>query len=219
MKIALTLLTCDRTAYTRRTLETLAAHNDLSRFELIHGDDASYEAEGRALANAAGFRTAVQNRKKRLGVARMTELLFEAALGVGAGLILNLQNDWESVRPIPVDEILCILEERRDVYCVRLYGQWKSTTGRCGIHHGGREPRRVVEWRPLQGHEGYEIGDIHWGHPPAVTRVTQALQLVRGARAESVSRARSGAIKDLTVRTSQNVFMHIGRERTQGFVA
>jgi hypothetical protein len=217
MRVAITFLTCDRVEYSRRTLETLAAHNDLSKFVLLHGDDWSRDDSGGEYARALGFRTVAQSRNGRYGVARMTEVLFEKALREGCDVVLNLQNDWECMRPIPVATIEEALADER-VYCVRLYGAMKSPTGRCGIHHGGREPRRVVEWSQ-SAIPGWEIGDIHWGHPPAVTRIDDAIALTKSARTESVSRKRSGKITRLTVRPVANVFNHIGRERTPGFVA
>lgn len=216
MRIAITLLTCDRVGYTVRTLETLAAHNDLSRFVLLHGDDASTDDAGGKLARSMGFQTAVQSRK-RVGVCKMTERLFHAAQASGADVVLNLQNDWECLRPIPVETIAELLVDE-NVYCARLYGAMKSPTGRCGIHHGGRDPRRVVEWVPAPV-PGWEIGDIHWGHPPAVTRIADAIKLTQNVLRESQSRKRSGRITRLTVRPVANVFSHIGRERTPGFVA
>lgn len=228
MRIALTFLTCDRVDYTRRTLETLAAHNDLSRFVLLHGDDASVDDAGGELARRLGFETVVQTKalrqRGRRGVAAMTEELFEHASRRGCELVLNLQNDWECVRPIPPEVWQFFVHP--SIYCVRLYGAMKSTTGRCGIHHGGREPRKVVEWRPFEPNggrpkhaTGWEIGDIHWGHPPAVTRIRQAVSLTRDAVSEKISRVRSGKIYLQTVRPVENVFLHIGRERTPGFVA
>lgn len=225
MRIALTFLTCDRADYSKRTLETLAWHNDLTKFVLIHGDDASKDDSGGELARSMGFRTMVQTRGTRRGVSKMTELLFQAALAEGATHVLNLQNDWESARPIPIEHFRAIFADE-NVYCLRLYGAMKSLTGRCGIHHGGREPRLVVEWKPhefqyaggaLRGE--YQAGDIHWGHPPAVTRITDAVWLTKGVLRESQSRKRSGRITRLTVRPIVNVFNHIGRERTPGFMA
>jgi hypothetical protein len=216
VKIAITFLTCDRVEYTRRTLETLAAHNDLSQFILLHGDDASTDDAGGKLARSIGFMTIAQSRSKRAGVCKMTADLFAAAKSYGADFVINLQNDWESWRPIPVGDFETIFADPQ-VYCLRLYGAMKSVSGRCGLHHGGREPRKLVEWRELS--PGYQIGDIHWGHPPAVTRIGHAIKLTRGAIRESVSRKRSGQLTDLTVRVVENVFGHIGRERTPGFVA
>jgi hypothetical protein len=222
MKIAITFLTCGRAEYTARTLESLCHHNpDLKDNSiLIHGDD--FSAEGRStnclMAEQAGFQSILLP-KKQQGVAKMTAQLFEIAANQGADSILNLQNDWESSRAIPFGEITDILSSRQDIYCVRLYGAWKSHTGRCGIHHGGREPRQVVEWSSNGVPAGYEVGDIHWGHPPSVTRIREAMRLTQGMDTESQSRSLSGKLTALTARTIDNVFWHIGRERTPGFHA
>lgn len=216
MKIAITFLTCDRTEMTNRTLATLSEFNDLSRFMLLHGDDSSNDQEGPSYARRLGFETVVQTSSRR-GVAAMTAALFQEAAHRGADLILNLQNDWESARAVPVDDIVGIFQDHPEVYCLRLYGRLKSHHGRCGIHHGGRRPLQVVEWKPFR--EGYEIGDIHWGHPPSVTRTKHAVKLTRDAKTESESRMRSGKITDMTVRVVDNVFNHIGTYRTKGFKA
>lgn len=216
MRFAITLLTCDRYDYTQRTLDTLLAHNRLDGIVLLHGDDASTDARVPALARAAGFDTVLRPKARR-GVAAMTEALIAAAARLPVGAVLNLQNDWECVRPIPWDELEWLFGHP-EIYCVRLYGAMKSKTGRAGIHHGGRTPLTVVQWRAA-ALAGYEVAEIHWGHPPAVTRIARAVELTRGARTESDSRVRSGRMIELTARTVDNVFLHIGRERTVGFKA
>ena len=221
MKIAITLLTCGRVDYTKTTLDTLVAQNPnlVNDFILLHGDDVSTPSERLAsidIAEAAGFQS-VYVPKAQIGVSGMTEALFVEAAARGADAVLNLQNDWLSLRPIPVDEILEVLEDEQ-VYCVRMYGAYKSSHGRCGIHHGGRKPLAVVEWMRHQV-PGYEVGEIHWGHPPAVTRIKEALKLTAGAKSESDSRMRSGKLTRLTARVINNVFNHIGAERTEGFKA
>lgn len=220
MKIALTFLTCGRVDYSRKTIETLLAHNPNLRndFILLHADDVSPPAEAKAnrtLAQEAGFHT-VYTPKKQVGVAGMTEMLFHHAEKAGARLVLNLQNDWECMRSIPLGDVYRIFDDPR-VYCLRLYGAMKSPTGRCGIHHGGRTPLQVVEWQPYG--DGYEAAEIHWGHPPAVTRIEHAVGLTKDAPNEKVSRLRSGKLTELTVRVVSNVFNHIGRERTPRFRA
>lgn len=213
-KIAITFLTCDRTEFTLKTLQTLKQFNDLSKFILIHADDSSLDSTGSDFARLLGFKTIQHQCHLRRGVAAMTELLFKKAAQEGADLILNLQNDWQCMRQLSLDDVDEIFDDK-SVYCMRLYGRLKSHHGRCGIHHGGRQPLKIVEWAKYK--DGYEIGDIHWGHPPSITRVDHALKLVSGASCESESRARSGKITDMTVRVVDNVFNHIGTERTKGF--
>jgi hypothetical protein len=209
--IALCFLTCDRTDYTIKTLDTLTEFNDLSQFILLHGDDGSTDPVGPRYAREKGFETVVQT--KRIGVSRATERLIAEAARCNADVVINLQNDWSCHRAIPLADLKTIFED--DVYCVRLYGEFKSWTGRCGQHHAGREPRQLVNWKPYR--PGYEIGEIHWGHPPAATRTDFAVQLTKGAASERDSRLRSGVLTKKTVRVVENVFRHFGRERTPGF--
>lgn len=221
MKIAITLLTCGRVDYTRRTLATLCLHNPGLRdeFVLLHGDDRASLADAEAntaAARAAGFETVLAP-SLRYGVARMTELLFLEAQRRGADAVLNLQNDWESRRPLPRAEIEQLLAG--DAYAVRLYGAMKGPGSPSGIHHGGRTPRQVAEWTPHATLPGVELADIHWGHPPAVTRIEQAIALTRAAPSEAASRRRSGEITQLTARFTDNVMSHIGEHRTTGFRA
>lgn len=222
MKIAITLLTCGRADYTARTVDTLLQHNpDLAtRAVLLHGDDHGPAAQANknfAIAREAGFAT-ILSPEKQLGVARMTEELFRVAAERRVDAVLNLQNDWISERPIPWDDLDQLLSHP-NIYNVRLYGEFKSWSGRCGIHHGGRSPREVVSWTPDSALPAYEVGDIHWGHPPAVTRIADAVALTKDAKSESESRRRSGDIRLLTARTIQNVMRHIGTERTPRFRA
>lgn len=222
MKIAITLLTCGRVDYTSRTVETLLRYNpDLAdRAILLHGDDhsaADVASQNRRIAADAGFSTVVAP-TNQYGVARMTEELFRSAQSAGADAVLNLQNDWISERAIPWDEVSQLLSQP-EIYNVRLYGEFKSWSGRCGIHHGGRTPRSIVEWTPHPALPAYEVGDIHWGHPPAVTRIADAVRLTAAAKSESDSRRRSGDIPLLTARTISNVMRHIGTERTPRFRA
>lgn len=221
MKIAVTLLTCGRADLTERTCGSFEAFNGRDNsFRLLHADDMDTidsRAANARIAKRFGFETIIQAKQRR-GVARMTELLFQEAAARGCDAVLNLQNDWLSLRPVPYGQIVGILSDPA-YYNVRLYGHMKSQTGRCGIHHGGREPRVPVEWRPHPMLEGYETGEIHWGHPPSVTLMEQALWLTKGAVSESVSRKRSGEITLQTARVVQNVMNHIGRERTKGFKA
>jgi len=201
-------------------LGSLIAYNPaatLEGVELLHADDASTDPEVVEIANVAGFNTIFQSTKRR-GVAYMTERLIEAAALLGADAVLNLQNDWECVRPIPWADIERLLGNPF-VYCVRLYGAWKSRTGRCGQRHAGHAARELVQWSPVVDTPQYELGSIHWGHPPAVTKIAEAVELTRNAATESESRRRSGRLDLLTARTVDNVFFHIGRERTEDFRA
>lgn len=214
MKIAICLLTCDRVALTADTVTTLVKHNDLSPYLLLHADDASKDRSVFPLIRTAGFTTVFQA-TRRQGVSFMTQLLFEAAHAEGADAVLNLQNDWRSLRELPLQGIIRLLQ-RGDVYCVRLCGPEKSPGRLFGTTHAAKDRNKIVEWTPVD--DEFEVGDIHWGHPPCVTLIKNALYLTRNAGSESASRKRSGEIDKLTARPFKSIFMHTGDVSTEGFM-
>lgn len=216
MRVAICLLTCERFDYTRRTVESLAAHNDLSQFVLLHGDDASEDRRNIEIAELHGF-ARVETGARRLGVMEMQRRLADEAMCRGCDWTIILQNDWESARAIPLD-LLAWLHETENVYCIRLYGALKERGGRpAGDLHKGKGGRKAG-WAPLEGApEPIEVGDIHWGSPPCATRTGVLAMLLHGCARERDARDRSGRINALTVRVTDNVFWHFGSERTPEF--
>jgi hypothetical protein len=207
--ITVCLQTCDRPELTQRTLESFAAFNDLSRFDLLHADDASHDGRNDDLAAAFGFKTVVKTRE-RLGIASVRASLVLAAKQRAAGWVLLLENDIESIRPFPWDLFDFVRAQMPSVYCLRLYGQYKDRerTEKCLETHKrrGHEP---VKWRPLRkAPEHSQIGVIHWSPQPAVTRMQELLHYHK-----------SGMDPDAqTVRVKSNVMVHIGTQRTPGRV-
>jgi len=202
--IAVALLTADRYAYTAATLGSFAAHNDLSRFQLLHADDASTDARVPALAADHGFRTVAQSTRRR-GWLAMRLALFEAA-AKQADWILFLENDIEWLRPFPWP-LFDYVSRHANIYCLRLYGEFKDRHGedRCLAFHKQGSRVQPVKWKPLKSApEPCEVGLIHWGAQPSVTRVQPLLDLHRHGM-------ESG---ELTARVTQNVTAHIGLERT-----
>lgn len=133
----------------------------------------------------------------------------------GARWMLLLENDWETVKPFPFG-IFETIRARGDVYTLRLYGTHKSRDGRrpVGTRHRGRDGADP-QWQQF---DGYEVGDIHWGNPPAVSNLEIVRELFRGARTEKGAILRSGIIKAHVARVVENVVYHIGEERTPRFV-
>lgn len=202
--IAVALLTCDRFEYTARTLRSFAALNEPSRFTLLHADDASTDARVPALATAHGFRTVAQATRRR-GWLAMRLALFEAAARE-ADWILFLENDVEWVRAFPW-ALFDYVRRQSNIYCLRLYGRFKDAAGldRCLEFHK-RGPRlQPVKWKRLKhAPEPTEVGLIHWGAQPSVTRAAALLDLHRYGMESA----------DLTARVAANVTVHIGVERT-----
>lgn len=203
--IAVALLTCDRPAYTARTIETFLAHNsDRTRFVLLHGDDASQHAINRDLAAAAGFETVVQHTTRQGNLATRTALIQQAA--ARAPWVLLLENDIASIRAFPwtlFDQVAAL----PIVYCLRLYGRFKDADQRdaCKVHHQWRN-QAPVTWAPMTGFaEPAEATQIHWSAQPCVTRAEPLVTLhTRGVR----------ELRKLTARVVDNVMVHIGTART-----
>lgn len=207
--IALCLLTCDRYAYTRRTLETWAAMNDASRFTLLHGDDASSDGRVPDLARAYGFKTVVAQTRRRGWLVTRTAL-FEQAAKRKAAWVLFLENDIEWARPFPW-ALFDYLRKRSSVSCLRLYGAFKDRARRdpcLPFHKQSRE--QPVKWKPIKfAPERAEVGRIHWSAQPSVTRTQDLLDLHHYGMESP----------DLTARVVENVTYHIGAERTDACVS
>jgi hypothetical protein len=75
-----------------------------------------------------------------------------------------------------------------------------------------------VTWTPLSASEPAETALIHYGSPPNVTRIKESVFLHR-ARTDAQAAQASGRIRRLTARVVQNVFEHIGADRTPAFIA
>lgn len=224
MTVAIGLMTCGRVEYTRRTLETFSAQNlgARERFLLLHADDASTEPEILALAGAHGFET-IQTSASRIGARAIRAALVQAAATRGADWVLLLENDWEWARPFPWPLFDFLTQHRPDVYCLRLFGTHKGRDRKwpCATVHLGRA-RRAVTWSPLVGApEPSDVATIHWGAPPMVTRIAEAVQLCTpppprtpASSSDVEAIQASGKLTALVARVRENVVFHIGVEAT-----
>ena len=206
-----------RPALTKQTVETLLAHNDMSEFFCWYGLDGRGNSENEKILDEAGFTQLVKLKKNR-GVCHLTDALLAqvAVHGHEDDYVLLLQNDWECCRPIPVAAIRALMEWQ-NVGTFRLYGEYKERDGkgnvwhRCATRHLGVAGRPTADWVPhTVCNEDIVIGWIHWGHPPAVTKVPLAVALTARATSEHDSVKRSGRHGFLTARVVKNVFWHIG---------
>ena len=203
MTVAIALLTSDRREYTEVTLRTLAAHNDLSQFALLHADDASTDPAVPALARAYGFRTVVQS-QARQGWLSMRQQLFYAARKYEWTIVL--ENDVEWARPFPWALFDFIRTRCPSVYCLRLHGAFKDRARAdpsLAFHKSHRE--KPVRWKRIKyAPEPAEVGFIHWSGQPSVTR-TGELRALHQQGIDSQA---------LTARVVENVTYHIGTLRT-----
>jgi hypothetical protein len=199
VKLAVCLLTADRPKFTRRTVESFVEFNEIGDLILLHADDGSVTAENARIAQAGGFKTVYENKSgKRLGQIPALSDMWRAAAKLGASHILHLENDIESVAPLP---------SRRDAQSVRLYGEWKGLPGarrsKTGTHIIGTKERIV--WKPEDAE--WDRGVAHWGGQPSITETDILLAALPG----------SSRIKDLcrkmqrldTLRPKTNVMLHV----------
>lgn len=245
MKLAIGLVTADRADVTRRTLETFSKFNPSDRMpvssghhlplrlqapchvDLIHADDASVDPHVRRLAELHGFERITSPTNVRQGGQRMRYLIVNEAARRQCTHVMILENDWESVRPIPWDAVNFSFSFR-DVYCMRLYGVYRERdpvtgAGRraCNKSHMGKGYNTYDPgWKEMSAEvpmERLELGDVHWGAPPAITRIDEAVWLHEDTRSEAQIRRKCARFDWLTVRVTNNVFYHIGDDRTPGF--
>lgn len=229
-RIAVCLITCNRESYTRETVESFmdmnAGEPGFERFDLLHGDDASATKLNTSLADRAGFHLVVES-PTRVGITDMIRRMAVRVQRAGQSHMLLLENDWKSVRPFPW-ELFDYFAAVPCAYTLRLTGQfkeWDDETNRgrrpFGTDHAGRG-NKPVHWAPLMdAPEPAEMGSIHFGNPPGVTRIETLLWLLKGCVSENEVRQKSGSLEvgnDYTIRPAENVFYHIGAERTPGFV-
>lgn len=198
--IAVALLTCDRLAFTQATVRSFVAHNDLSRFLLLHGDDASTDPAVPATPRAYGFETVVRS-TERQGWLPMRIRLFEEAERRGAEWVLFLENDVETVREFPW-ALFDFVRSKRQFYCLRLYGEFKARDRQEPSFTYHKQNRAApVRWMRLKyAPEKSQACRIHWSAQPSVTQIGPLLDLHRHGM-------ESGA---LTARVVDNVTYHIG---------
>lgn len=219
MKLALLLVTSNRSDLTKRTLESFRQMNGESLpCTLFHADDVSATAENFELAKAFGCQTILRS-TQRLGAhgTRAAALRRIAEMDCPTHVFI-LENDWRSARPVPWDQVQFFADHSK-AYCFRLYGAQKQEDGTrpAGAHHAGRD-NADPGWQDLTGvMSGCEIGDIHWGAPPHVARMGTLLKLHTDTRNDRQVMKKSGRVKEKVIRVKDNVFWHIGDERTPGF--
>lgn len=241
--IDVVLLSCDRLEYTKRTITSFLGHNGeetlAGEFRLWHCDDASTDTRVRKAASAAGFVPLIYT-DQRVGVTEMIRRAARKLEHAGSEWLLLLENDWETVRPLPLMAWRDAVESY-DVWAMRLYGAFKERDERCPAapRHRGRSGADP-QWRPAfatktieptsaddkytganhgKTGEEYEVGHIHWGNPPSIARVDLVAWLHKNARREKDAIVKSGEIENPVARVVSNVVYHIGFERTAGFVS
>ena len=215
MRITVVILTCDRLELTRRTVKSFLRHNRREDFDIFYGDDASTDPRIHEFLDRQNIPCFMRH-KKRHGCSPSSDELIHLAQ---TDHTLYLQNDFESVRPIPLDIIQQIFDTRPQVGWIRLYGLNKNDTIPGGNPTDPRNKFKpgtpVVKWKKFEiGGEKLEIGDAQWSYHPAIHRTEVLQKLIKGATRErdaGMAAIRSGLF---TARFMRNITNHIGVRKT-----
>jgi hypothetical protein len=206
-RVALALTTCDRPAYTSTTLMTLLRHNDLSRFVLLQGDDASQDTRNVDMAREVGFEL-VHAPSERQGHMASIRALVAAAQERECDYTLVLEADYESVSGLPLEAL--------DSSCwdsLRLYGKRKMREGPRALaatHRMGTNS--PIEWRPA--FPGYEFAPAaHWT-PNSITKTALLAKYTHLPRVKDVCLQWHPP----TLRAVDNVVWHLAEDTTPGFM-
>lgn len=221
MKIAVCLISRERYEYTRQTVETFHQWNQGLQLIRLQADDASKDHRVREVGQLHGF-SQVNILKEPRGGQMMRALAIRSAKAAGATHVYILENDIETVRPLPI-AFLAYAFADPEVYCVRLYGTYKERNNqrKCSPYHLGRGKNEPVLWHlyPNEFNEPATIGEVHWGAQPCITRIEEALWLHTGTNKESDIWRKCTQLQSKTVRLMDNVTYHIGEDRTPQFRA
>ncbi len=220
--------------YAERTLRSFAAWNGPTKFLLWYALDGGYDERLPALFNKYGFSCLVRHDGPNVGIARITDELV-CAIGEHAepdDLLLLLQDDWESVRPVPMNVVGAAFA-CEDIGALRLTGQFRERGNRrLTTSRGEHWEARVVSAGPgceslpatsycvrkiagLPVAETVLVGRTNWAHPPEVTRMGLARFLLSPAGAERESIIRAERLRFLTAWVTEPVFWHIGGRTTK----
>lgn len=220
MKLAVCLLTLDRCDLTAITVRSFVEHNRarLGDFELLHCDGGSAWPRNVEIAKRYGFRTLLAPpATERVGQFVCLLAFLDGAYAAGADWMLWLENDWQSVKPLPWPEAF-----REGVETVRLFGELKFQSGR--RRRAGRfriGTNELIEWH-RSAVDGWEEGFAHWGGGGTAIRVEALEHLIARAR----GRHPSPRLKDViaadprlvSLRPTENVMWSIGLETTPGMI-
>ncbi len=213
MKLAVALLTCDRYDYTVRTVESLLEHNDVAKWNLLYADDASTDPRIRPYVESKGFEPLVLN-DTRLGCSPTTEALMVAIAERHPGIrVLYLQNDFESVRPLPEGDIRKQLEDDDTAFAQLTYRKPRN-----------RYNRRLAFYWPDE--EAWKFGDTSrgehvytqvgggLGYHPFVACIDVLVHSTAGVLTEKGFRRSTITLGKKIVRYTRPVMRHIGRHST-----
>jgi len=219
MRIAVAILTCDRIELTKKTVKSFLKHNSQDDFDIYYGDDASTDQSIHEFMKRQGIQRLMCHLTRAGCSPSSDELIHLVCRASQATHMLYLQNDFESVRPIPLDVVQQIFDNNPNIGWIRLYGLNKNDTIPGGNTTDPRNKfkpgKPIVKWdKFIIGNEKIEIGDAQWSYHPAIHRTKVLRQIIKGAIRErdvGLAAMKSGL---LTARFMKNITNHIGIRKT-----
>lgn len=218
--IAVCLLTCGREELTWRTVKSFLKYNVLgggrTDLALLHADAGGPSPFEFGANNDLRymFETISCPRDRVPQMTSFRELIGEAAVR-GAEFVLWLENDWESVAPIPTLEFLRTTA-KEGIITWRLFGVRKGRgdgpRAWAGQHRIGTNEK--IDWQPSK-FSGWEFGLAHWGAGGTIATLAYLESQLHRPRLKDVITAR---VELPSARPTENIMWHIGEETTPGFV-
>lgn len=210
--IAVCLLTCDRPELTAWAVSSFQKHHaDRKDLLLLHCDGGSLTDENVRLARAYGYQTLVAPRRAdRIGQMETLRHFVQKALSESCAWILWLENDWESVAPIPTEAFL----HASGAETVRLFGVLKMHEGPrklAGTRRIGTDER--IDWRPAM--DGWETGRAHWGGGGTLVKTSILQRQLHQPRLKDVITAENYL---LSLRPLENLMWCHGLISTEGII-
>lgn len=214
MKLAVALLTCDRFDYTVQTVESLLKHNDVSDWNLFYADDASTDSRMRRYVEAHGFEPLVLHEERKGCSPTTEELIGEVGKRVSAKTpLLYLQNDFESVRPLPLGIAETLLGFNDASFVQLAYRRPRHR----------RSKRIVWSWPGGQpwtygdashGDYVFTLPGVGCGYHPTIARLCYWADSVSGIRKERQFWRANARLGKRIYRLTDPVMRHIGRKAT-----
>jgi len=206
--IAVCLLTCGRGPLTGRTIGSFDSWNyvrkDLFR---IHADGG---CEQPAILYHGW--PCIDRPPSRVPQMHSFRKLIEEAAVRGAEFVMWLENDWESVGPLPKIEFLRE-HAKAGIKTWRLFGEFKmrepGPRARAGEHEIGSKNK--IDWKP--GPAGWETGAAHWAAGGSIATLACLEAQIYRPRMKDVITAEP---RLPSMRVRENLMFHIGEKTTEG---
>jgi len=209
--------------YTKITLDTLAAQNDLTCYHRWCSLEAGYDERLLDLFTGYGFIPIhIEEGRGPAGCATMlghTVSKLVAAVPPAnreSTLVIHLQDDFECVRRIPIKAMLSFCNNH-SVDVIRLYGRYKERLADGTLAAKVLDPsgwfreKPVPAWKEvsLLGEDAL-IAPSYWSHYTTAVRLPLFQKFTVGVVHEKESMSRSYARKTVVAWLLNSVFYHIG---------